>query len=72
MKYINYLVSDEGQQLFAEFGISTFGKAMFNPYVTLLESGSDPTLVQTIQDYAYFNGTECPEQYRYQAGDLYK
>jgi tungstate transport system substrate-binding protein len=72
MKYIEYLVSDEGQQLFAEFGVSTFGKAMFNPYIALLNSGSDPDLVQVIQDYAYFNGTECPEQYRYQAGDLYK
>lgn len=72
MKYIEYLVSDEGQQLFAEFGLSTFGKAIFSPYIQLLNSGSDPDLVQLIQDYAYFDGTECPEQYRYQAGDLYK
>jgi len=44
---------------------------MFNPYIKLLNSGSDPGLAQTIQEYAYFNGTECPEEYRYQAGNLY-
>jgi len=71
MKYIEYVTSEEGQQLFAEFGIADFGKAMFNPYIKLLNSGSDPDLVQTIQEYAYFDGSECPEAYRYQAGNLY-
>ena len=71
MKYIEFLTSEEGQQLFAEFGVSTFGKALFNPYVPLLNSGSDPDLIQWICDYAYFSGSECPEQYRYQAGNLY-
>ncbi len=72
MKYIEYLVSDEGQQLFAEFGISTFGKAPFNPYIHLLTSGSEPNLIQWIQDYAYFDGTECPTEYRYEPRNLYK
>mgnify|MGYP001589490486 FL=1 len=71
MKYIQYLTSAEGQQLFAEFGVSTFGKPLFYPYIQLLNSGTDPQLVQLIQDYAYFYGTECPSAYRYQAGNLY-
>jgi tungstate transport system substrate-binding protein len=72
MKYIEYVVSDEGQQLFAEFGVSTFGKALFSPYIPLVTTGSNATLTTWIQDYAYFNGSECPAEYRYQAGDLYK
>ena len=71
MKYIQYLTSTEGQQLFAEFGVSEFGKPLFYPYIQLLNSGTDPQLVQWIQNYAYFNGTECPTAYRYQAGNLY-
>jgi len=71
MKYIEYLTSDEGQELFATFGVDSFGKALFSPYLPLLNSGSDPALITWIYEYAYFSGSECPEQYRYQAGDLY-
>jgi tungstate transport system substrate-binding protein len=71
MKYIEYLTSDEGQELFATFGVDTFGKPLFSPYIPLLNSGSDPDLITWIYEYAYFSGSECPEQYRYQAGDLY-
>jgi tungstate transport system substrate-binding protein len=72
MKFIDFLVSDKVQQIFADFGKDKFGKPLFNPYVNLLQTGDKPELIQWIQDLAYFDGTECPPQYRYQADHLYQ
>jgi tungstate transport system substrate-binding protein len=77
MKLIKYLASDEGQQLFADYGVSQYGKPLFGPYLKLLQTksdplGNDPTqLIQWISDYAFFEGSECPQQFRYQAEGLY-
>jgi tungstate transport system substrate-binding protein len=77
MQLIRYLVSDEGQQLFADYGTSQYGKPLFGPYLKLLQSksdplGNDPTqLIQWISDYAFCEGSECPQQFRYQAEGLY-
>jgi tungstate transport system substrate-binding protein len=77
MMLIKYLVSDEGQQLFADYGVSQYGKPLFGPYLKLLQTksdplGNDPTqLIQWISDYAFFEGSECPQQFRYQAEGLY-
>jgi tungstate transport system substrate-binding protein len=74
MLFTQYMVSDEGQQLLANFGTTTFGQALFSPFVPL---ASNPTLNATllgwIQNYAYIpaNATECPAAYRYNAGNLY-
>jgi len=72
MKFINYVTSDEGQQLFADFGQSTFGKPLFSPYIPLVTNRSNATILQWVQNYAFFNGTECPQEYRYKADELYK
>ncbi len=71
MLFIKYVISDEGQDLFANYGVSTYGEALFKPYVKLVQSQSDPTLIGWIQDLAFFEGSECPPQYRYSADDLY-
>jgi tungstate transport system substrate-binding protein len=77
MQLIRYLVSNEGQQLFADYGTSQYGKPLFGPYLKLLQSKSDPLgnnatqLIQWITDYAFFEGSECPQQFRYQAEGLY-
>lgn len=71
MHFIKYLVSSEGQDLFANFGVSQYGLPLFKPYLKLVESQSDPQLIQWIQELAFFEGSECPPQYRYQADDLY-
>jgi tungstate transport system substrate-binding protein len=80
MTFVNYLVSDVGQQLIANYGVSTYNQPLFNPFVPLV-SGTAPnaTLLSWIQSYAYINstnqinanGTECPQLYRYNAGNLY-
>jgi tungstate transport system substrate-binding protein len=80
MTFMSYLVSDEGQQLIANYGVSTYGQQLFTPFVPLA-SGTAPnaTLFSWIQSYAYINatnainanGSECPQQYRYYADSLY-
>jgi hypothetical protein len=74
MLFIQYMVSDEGQQLLANFGTSTFGQPLFAPFVPLASNPtSNATLLSWIQNYAYIpaNATECPAAYRYNAGTLY-
>jgi tungstate transport system substrate-binding protein len=78
--FVTYLVSDECQQLIANYGVATYGQSLFNPFVPLA-SGTAPnaTLLGWIKSAAYINsnnvisasGTECPMQYRYNATDLY-
>jgi tungstate transport system substrate-binding protein len=72
MKFIDFLVSDEIQQILADFGEDKFGKPLFNPYIKLQKSNDNPELIQWIQDLAYFDETECPSQYRYQADHFYQ
>jgi tungstate transport system substrate-binding protein len=71
MLFIKYLVSDEGQGLFANYGVSQYGQALFKPYIKLTQSQSDPKLIGWIQELAFFEGSECPLRYRYQAEGLY-
>jgi tungstate transport system substrate-binding protein len=74
MLFIQYLVSDEGQQLLTNYGLSTFGQALFAPFVPLASNPAlNATLLSWIQNYAYIpsNATECPAAYRYNAGTLY-
>jgi tungstate transport system substrate-binding protein len=72
MLFAQYMVSDDGQNLLATYGTSTFGAPLFAPFVPLaLNPATNATLLGWIQDYAYINGTECPAAYRYNAGNLY-
>jgi tungstate transport system substrate-binding protein len=74
MLFIQYMVSDEGQNLLANFGTSTFGQPLFAPFVSLASNPtSNATLLGWIQNYAYIpaNATECPAAYRYNASNLY-
>jgi tungstate transport system substrate-binding protein len=72
MKFIKFLISDEVQNILADFGKDRFGKPLFNPYVKLPKSSSNQEMVQWIQELAYFDGTECQSEYRYQEADLYQ
>jgi tungstate transport system substrate-binding protein len=80
MTFVKWLVSEEGQQVIGNYGVSTYGQSLFVPFVPLA-SGAQPnaTLLSWIQKAAYINetnvinanGTECPTQYRYNADDLF-
>ena len=74
MQLLNYLVSAEGQQLIGNFGKATYGQSLFTPFVPLASGASPNTeVLGWIQNYAYIpaSATECPAQYRYNAGNLY-
>lgn len=70
MKFINFLVSDEVQEILADFGVDEFGQALFNPAVKVLAENTDPTTAGWIREAAFIDGTECPANKRYNAGIL--
>lgn len=70
MKFINFLVSDEVQDIISDFGVEDYGQPLFNPAVNLLKENTDDTTAGWIKDFAYFDGTECPPVKRYQSGSL--
>jgi len=70
--FIKFLISEECQNLIQEYKRDLYGKSLFHPAVRLLKENTDPTIARWIRDYAYFNGTECPQQYRYKHPELYE
>jgi len=71
MAFIRYLVSDEGQAMIENYGVSEYGQSLFHGAVHLLKDEPSSQITQWIMDYAFFNGTECPLEYRYNQDDLY-
>ena len=69
--FTKYLASTEGQHLLADYGKTTYDRSLFFPAVQLLVQNTDPTLTQWIEDYAYFNGNECPAEYQDDHPELY-
>ena len=70
MKFINFLVSNEIQEILADFGVDEYGLTLFNPAVKVLAENTDPTVAGWIKETAFIDGTECPTNKRYNAGDL--
>jgi tungstate transport system substrate-binding protein len=70
MKFISFLVSNETQALFAEFGLADYGLTLFNPAVEVLKNNTDPTVAGWIKETAFIDDTECPSDRHYKAGDL--
>jgi tungstate transport system substrate-binding protein len=69
--FTKYLMSDEGQRLIEEYGKDDYGQSLFHAAVDLLRNDTEPTIAQMIRDYAFFDGSECPTQYRYGYPELY-
>jgi len=63
IEFIKYLVSDEGQQLIENYGKDKYNQSLFFGAVQPLKQNSPQPYVQWIKNYAFFNGTECPQQY---------
>jgi tungstate transport system substrate-binding protein len=70
--FIEYLTSSEGQALFGSFGFDAYGFSLFSPAVELLSSGSDPTTAAWIETAGFFEGSECPPEYRRGETNLYR
>jgi tungstate transport system substrate-binding protein len=71
MDFIQYLISPATQQLIANFGKDTYGQPLFFAAVQPLKDNAPQPIVSWIQQYAFFNGSECPPQYRSGYPELY-
>lgn len=69
--FIKFLISDEGQQLIENYGKEDYGQSLFYGAVKSLKQGTPPQIVQWIQDYAFFNGSECPQEFWDEHPELY-
>ena len=71
MDFIKYLTSAETQQFITDFGKADYGQSLFIGAVQPLEDNSPQPIVGWIQDSAFFDGSECPPQYRNGFPELY-
>jgi tungstate transport system substrate-binding protein len=71
MNFIEYLISPATQQLINDYGKDTYGQPLFYEAVQLLKDNAPQPIVSWIQDYAFFDGSECPPQYRNGYANLY-
>jgi tungstate transport system substrate-binding protein len=71
MKFIEYLVSEEGQIIFEEFGVDEYGSNLFNSVINLLSTNQDPILVEWIKRAGFFRGEECPSEFQQGEYNLY-
>jgi tungstate transport system substrate-binding protein len=69
--FIEYLISPATQQLIGDFGKDTYGQPLFYEAVQPLRDNAPQPIVSWIQEYAFFNASECPPQYRSGYADLY-
>jgi len=69
--FIKFLISEEGQEIISNFGKDVYGQSLFYPAVNLLKQNTDPTIVQWIKNYAFFDGYECPPEYLSDHPELY-
>ncbi len=70
--FIKFLISNDCQSLIENYKKDVYGRSLFYPTVSLLKENTDPTMAQWIRDYAFFNGTECPPEYRGGHPELYE
>jgi tungstate transport system substrate-binding protein len=71
VRFVEFLVSDEGQTLIGKFGITNYGHQLFYPAARLLEENNNSQMAMWIRDYAFFDNSECPPTYRFGQEGLY-
>ena len=71
MDFVQYLITPATQQLINDFGKDTYGEPLFYEAVQPLKDNAPQPIVGWIQDYAFFDGSECPPQYRSGYPELY-
>ena len=69
--FIKWLVSEAGQQVISNYGKADYSQSLFYSAVQPLKDNSPQPDVSWIRSYAFFNGTECPTQYRDDHPELY-
>ncbi len=71
IEFIKWLVSDTGQSVISNYKKADYGQSLFSGAVQPLKTGSPQPDVSWIQQYAFFNGTECPTQFQDDHPELY-
>ena len=71
MDFIEYLISPATQQMINDYGKDTYGQPLFYEAVQSLKDNAPQPIVDWIQSYAFFDGSECPPQYRNGFENLY-
>ena len=68
--FMEYLLSKDVQDMLVDYGVEEFGSTLFKPWIPELDT-PDSEIVQWVKEYAYIDGSECPEEYRHLPGNLY-
>jgi tungstate transport system substrate-binding protein len=68
--FMEYILSKDVQDMLVEYGFEEFGSTLFKPWIPELDT-PDSEIVQWVKEYAYIDGSECPEEYRHLPGNLY-
>ncbi len=71
MTFIKFLISEDGQRIIEQYGKETYGHNLFNPAVKLLRENTDLEIAEWIMEFAFFDGYECPPEYRMNNEDFY-
>jgi tungstate transport system substrate-binding protein len=71
MDFIKYLVSSETQEFLTDYGKADYQQSLFTGAVQPLKDNAPQPIVQWIKDSAFFDGSECPPQYRNGFPELY-
>jgi tungstate transport system substrate-binding protein len=71
MTFIKFLISEEGQQIIGQYGKKTFGQSLFHSAVRLLKENGGSQVAGWIREFAFFDGYECPPEYRVNYEELY-
>jgi len=71
LSFTKFLVSEEGQQIIDQFGQDVYPQKLFYPAVQLLKERTNAALASWIEEFAYFDGEECPDKYQDNCKELY-
>jgi tungstate transport system substrate-binding protein len=71
MDFIQYLVSERTQQLITDYGKADYGQSLFYGAAQALRADAPQPIVSWIKSAAFFEGYECPPQYRNGYAELY-
>jgi tungstate transport system substrate-binding protein len=71
MDFIKYLISPGTQQFITDFGKAEYDQSLFLGAVQPLKDDAPQPIVQWMKDAAFFDGSECPPQYRNDYPELY-
>jgi tungstate transport system substrate-binding protein len=71
IEFIGFLASPSGQEIFKTYGVESYNRALFNPAVQLLKDRDDAATAEWVEAAAFFEGSECPPEYRAGEKSLY-